>query len=281
MSKLIPWFLLFLSVSADESLTPDAYDTKRVIQLSWEVKNTTNENLSSISFSFLLPVKQTSTQYLQKTELSHKGKIRVDKLGNQVCTVSLDLAPYETVIIKQKAFLLMALEAQNCKLSIPESIKSGTNTSYARLASSLSKENTIESAANIFSWITSNIKQDKTRAHSRDSSSVLSEKKATNREKVELYRECLNSLNISNYKSSGFIVSQNSVLNPAAMTLWNTVKSEKSWINTYFPKKKFNKNNDHFITFKIHGNQADKWMDNELAYHLKYTDLTKLKVLMN
>lgn len=281
MPKVIFFLFLTLLTNGSERTTPESYHIKRLLHLSWEVKNISNENLSDVKFSFLLPVKQTSTQFLEKTEISHKGSVQEDSYGNQVYTVKLNLAPYESAIIRQKAFLLLSTEPSEIPLEIPKVKIAEVNSPVARLASSLKKTSDIETVQNTFTWIEREIKLEKYSGSLRDSDQTLSKKLANNKERVELLHKSLNALHIPNYKASGFIVSNNSKLRPTSITSWNSFAYEGKWLNSYIPKKLFNEKNNHFITFKIHGNSVDKWMNGKSIYHLQSKNLNKLKISIN
>ncbi|MBC2716647.1 MAG: transglutaminase domain-containing protein [Desulfobacteraceae bacterium] len=250
--------MIFISGKSTDDISETSYFMPKQVRYSFSLQNKTNKLLNDIKFWTYAPVKQTSTQFCEKIEASHPYQIINNHLGVQVLEFSFEhFPPFATRIISIKANLLMS--ENPCHISevaMDEFLKPGINCEsdhpdIIQQALALKAENAIQTAENIFSWVSKHIRYSGYIKNARGSLYALSQKKGDCTEYMYLFIALCRANKIPSRGIAGYICNENDILKPSALHNWAEFFDGKVWWVVDPQNKIFMENRKSYFAMRI------------------------------
>jgi hypothetical protein len=252
----------YLVSAATNSVGP-GYPILRDIQYGFTLKNTTNRVLKEAEFWTYAPVKQTSTQRCLKLEVSQPYRLIVDDLGNQILYFRFEeLAPYAVKPITIRAHLELSdvpnpIAIGDARQFLqPEKYIESDHPEIRQFAKSFSSSTPRETAEKTYRWVAGNIRYDGYVKDSMGALYALKNRHGDCTEYMSLFTALCRAANIPARGLGGYVLKENSILDPAAYHNWAEFYEEGAW-NIGDPQRQvFMKHSSHYIAMQIIGTSS-------------------------
>lgn len=282
-------FLLTRSGTGPEkqqsSIPEPKYEVPRRIQYSFTLQNTSRELLRKAELWAYAPVKETSTQRCIGISASHPYELIPDDSGNQILHFTLlNIPPFASKILTIKADLMLstssnpiALEEKEMYLNPGKYIESD-HPEIIKISRQLYIQNPLESAQRAHAWVSEAIQYTGYLKNEHGALYALKHKKGDCTEFMYLFTAICRANKIPARCIGGYVISENSALRPNDYHNWSEFLVDGLWRTSDPQKMNFNKNQDHYIAFKIFDGRPGDPMN---GYHrFRYLG-DGLKVRMN
>ncbi len=281
--------LLYVSSVSMNSLAAEeagpGYVTPLHVQYSFTLQNRTNKGLQDVQFWTYAPVKQTATQKCTTINTSHPYTMVIDKYGNQVLNFTFKkFPPYATRLITINADLLMSdtpniMPAENMENYLkPEKYIESDNPEIIKKAMVLRKDNTLDTARNIFNWVSGSIQYSGYQKRDLGALYAFSKKKGDCTEYMYLFAALCRGNNIPSRCISGYVCQNNTVLKPADFHNWAEFYEKDRWYLADPQKRVFMKDASAYVIMQVINRNEDNPMKGHSRFRIKGDGI---KVRMN
>ncbi len=275
-------------VTVQEKTEPDGppiYPLLRHVQYSFTLHNRSDHLQKNIRFSVRAPVRQTSSQLCNKVQSPHEYKLETDTLGNQAMLFNFEqMPPYSTKIVQISASIGLAqipnrLSEKDLNIYLePQQYCESKHPQIKQMAAKLSKEEPIDTAKNIFQWVSSNIDYAGYLKHPRGALYALKHKKGDCTEFMYLFTALCRASRIPARCISGYVCNKDTILRPVGYHNWSEFYIDGRWWTCDPQNKVFRKDGDRYLALRIIAPSA---VENGLEFELFSVDGTDLKARMN
>ena len=259
-------FMLISTTFGFASEQQPGTSSKRIVQYSFTIRNTTSIFIKDADFYTYGPVKQTSIQRCNNIHSSHPHAVIEDKLGNQILHFSLsDIAPFASKIIRIRAELFFNPVPEPEHDQMETSFFSqkpiySDNSQIINIAQKLASKTPLLTAKKIYSWVANNIQYTGYSSVEQGAAQILHSKKGDCTEFMSLFSALARYCKIPARELAGYVQPQNGPLNPADFHNWSEFLSNDTWIIADPQKRVFNRNQSDYIAMRIIGPVEDNPM---------------------
>jgi len=253
VSCILFWWLV-------KSTGPDVatYQQERVLKFSYELANTTNRALSDVKFSAYLPVVETSNQFAEILITDDAYSLDSSVLGNRVARFEIDLIPpfgkkkiAYTAIVKtaEQANSLPILNREQYLQQ--ETFIESKNEDIVSLAKALRGASDIESAKNIFTWVSSRLKDSGYTSQDKGALYALGTLEGDCTEHMYLTIALARAIGIPSRGVGGFVYKKSRVVSAAEYHNWAELYIDNKWQILDTQKKSFMQSTQDYIAMRV------------------------------
>ena len=250
--------MILISRKPPGDITEISYSLPKQIRYSFTLQNKTNKLVDDVKFWTYAPVKQTSTQLFENIEVSQPYQIINDHQGVQVLEFSLEqFPPFATRIILIKSDLLLSEkpcpipEIDMNSFLVPTLYCESDHPDIIKQALALKTEKTVQTAENIFIWVSMHIKYSGYIKNNRGALYALSQKKGDCTEYMYLFIALCRANKIPARGITGYISNENGLLKPSALHNWAEFFDGDVWWIADPQNKIFMENKRSYIAMRI------------------------------
>jgi transglutaminase/protease-like cytokinesis protein 3 len=265
--------------------TTPSMETIKHIKYSFTIQNKTNKLVNDKKLWVYAPVKRNSFQSCSAIESKAPFQLIQSANGNQIIAFTInDLSPFGTRIINVQAGIVycsppgkMELASKN-KYLMPEVHIESAHLDIINLAKKLKASTPLDTARNIYNWVSSNIKYTGYIKNSRGALYALKHKKGDCTEFMSLFIALCRANNIPARGIGGYTCTGDCILTPGTYHNWAQVYVDGSWLLADCQKKIFAQENENYIAMQIITDKTRDFMRGFSRFRFQGTDL---KVKMN
>jgi transglutaminase-like putative cysteine protease len=245
---------LFVSPFSGE---PD-YEVARHIEYSYTVHNRSNRLVKNPSLEIPAPVKQTATQKTIAVECSLPMSMETDTLGNQLIKITLqNLPPFSSRQINIAADLMHSEKSHRQSQVDPKFYKhaekyiESDHSDIRRLAASLKARSELETARNLYKWVSEHIQYAGFLRNRRGALQTLRTRKGDCTEFADLFIALCRANGIPCRGVAGYVAKSNAVLTPNGFHNWAEFYAKGRWYICDPQGKRFMKYSDRYLAMHI------------------------------
>lgn len=261
------------------------YETPRLIEYSYTIQNRSDRLVEHPCLTIPAPVKRTATQSTIAVTCSLPMSIETDMLGNQLIRITIpDLPPFSSRRINISANLLHSEKSNREPLDDPRLFKCPEkyiecdHADIRRLAATLKTGSDLETARNIYQWVSERIQYTGFLRNRRGALQALKTRKGDCTEFADLFIALCRANGIPCRAVAGYVAQSNAVLTPNGFHNWAEFYAKGRW-NICDPQgKRFMQDSDHYIAMHIF---ADPERTAAASFARFRVSDTNLKVRMN
>jgi transglutaminase-like putative cysteine protease len=212
------------------------YSIARQIQYSFTLQNTSPLVIENADLWTFAPVKLTAHQRCQEIHSNYPYELLTDDSGNQVLHFTVEnLAPYGSRVVTVKADLLVSAAANPipfdplpCNLQ-PQKYIESDHPEIKRLAQNLCAHDTVETIAEVFRWVTGNLRYSGYTGKNRGALYALENRHGDCTEYADLFVALCRANNIAARPIGGFVCPRNGVLKARNYHNWSEFYEHGTW----------------------------------------------------
>ncbi|MFC1749234.1 transglutaminase-like domain-containing protein [Pseudomonadota bacterium] len=244
----------------DITLREPVYDLPRTLRYSYTLRNTGNSLTNGVDFWVYAPVKQTATQKTKSVTASYPYTMLEDRYGNQIMHFHFDaVPPYDTKMISVKAQLNLAGERN--PLAPPPKDFYLNEEPYIEVAADeiqtqaavLGKSDSLETAKNIYTWLTRNVKYSGYVREDHGALYALTQRQGDCTEYMNLFCALGRANGIQARGVGGYVLKENALVKPADYHNWAEFYADDSWHMVDAQEKVFAERQHEYIAMRIIG----------------------------
>lgn len=232
------------------------------VTYSFTLRNKTNMPITHGRLWVSAPVSETSFQRCPADGI--EAGLPFDILpwgnGNQALSfVVTDLAPYGTRVVQVRAALVFqsgpgeALTGNDAPYLSPEPHIQSDHPDIAALARTLSGQTPVETAENIYKWVSSNIRSAGYIRQNRGALYALEKRQGDCTEFMSLFVALCRAVQVPARGAGGYVCPGNCRLAPSGYHNWAEFKAGGVWRIADCQKKVFDGDQDQYITMEVLG----------------------------
>ncbi len=226
------------------------------VKYGFTVQNKTNKLITDGNLYVYAPVKKNSFQSCVKLDANFPYKLVLNEPQNQILEFEItDLPPYATRIIQIEANLEYNETAGKTDLRknylLAETKIESSHPDIVGLAKKLKKTGPMETAGNIYRWVSSNIEYAGHIKENRGALYALQNKKGDCTEFMSLFIALCRADEIPARGIAGYTCTGDCILVPQDYHNWAEFYINGTWLLADCQKKVFNKNNSNYIAMQI------------------------------
>lgn len=259
---LLAGSLLFLNVNKKEVVDlveGDRYP--KTLKFSFEVNNQTSKAIKKASFFTYLPINNSGNQVLETLNVSQEYSTKASDNANRVLATTFDLIPpyglkkitISTLVTTFSPRSRSAEPRSNIYLDEEKYIEV-TNIKIAALAKKLKAETDEQSAKNIYSWVSKNLKDAGYTSHDKGALYALENSKGDCTEFMYLTIALARSLGIHARGVGGYVYSQSTLVQSSDYHNWAEFYFDGRWNVVDSQKKVFVEKSQDYITMRYISN---------------------------
>jgi hypothetical protein len=228
---------------------------KKVIHYTLTVENKSGDFLENARVRVFAPNKETPWQKLVSLTSSHTFKRVEDIDNNQMMDLLITMPPYGVQVITIQAVLSINSAKKSSIENYstdPERFIESTNPKIVQLANSLRGSSSMESARNIYEWITAHVKST---GYVRDDLGALyaiDTMEGDCTEQSYLFVALARALGIPARVEGGFFLPERSRFKTGDYHNWSTFLDGVTPTIVDAINKKFDQDSDKYVTFRVH-----------------------------
>ena len=269
------WPLLLAGhLAAGMALADDAQPggpVERYVRYGFTLQNETGQLVPAADLWVCAPLKATSLQQQLDLKASQPYDETTDGLGNQVLHFTFrSIPPYAVRIVSVEATVAWHTEAE------PMGIAPGTdlqpapmfefdNEAFARLIPEFPKNDSAQAARAIFDWVRQHIRDIGYDGTDRGALYALTQKKGDCTEFATLFAALCRREGIPARAMGGYVISQNTTLDPAAFHNWAEFYMNGAWHLADPQRGAFNEMSAQYIATRVLGES-----DSPLGNHARF-----------
>ena len=231
--RVYSWLLLLCLLVAIPSMAHA--DTARHVQYSFTIQNGKDRVLDRAEFWTYAPVKATASQTCRQLKVSYPYDLVTDSLGNQIIHIVFsNLPPFAVKIVTVEADVDLLEKPEASEVSSvlwlgPEPFIETTDPEFKRLAPTFKAADEDALAADIFKWVSGNLRAAGYTPHDRGALYALKNKTGDCSEFTYLFVALCRANDIQARGVSGYICDRNQILKPDAYHDWAEFYDGKTW----------------------------------------------------
>ena len=224
--------------TADSEILPPAvsYPVNRSISYSFTLENQTSMPVANSQFWTLAPVKRTATQKCVGISSSHKYETITDEYGNQVLHYVFDvIPPFGKKVVSITALLNLSPISNPVQVSgsreflNPQKWVESDHPDIIKMAQGFRAASLEQTIANMFDWVSTNIKYAGYLRQSRGALYALRHRKGDCTEYMSLFAALCRAREIPAKCIAGYVCSKNTVLKPSGFHNWVEFYDGANW----------------------------------------------------
>jgi hypothetical protein len=239
-------------------LQGDREATHRHIECRFSLHNDSNQVVERAEFWTYGPVKATAAQACVRLQANHPYELRVDALGNQVLHFTFPkLPPFATKMIHLQADVDLFSASRKIQgesfdefLKPDERIESD-NQEILELAKQLKRRNPLETAQNIYRWISENLRYGGFHAADRGVLYALRNRRGDCTEYMSLFVALCRANGIPARGIGGYICAGDTILKAGNYHNWAEFYGGERWHPVDAQKRVFGTNEHGYIAMRI------------------------------
>ena len=242
-SRFWPWMtgalsILMLVASARivRSGEPAASEgAERYVRYGFTVQNITGQLVPEVELWACAPLRETSVQRLSELKASHPYAERTDGLGNHFLQfVFSNVPPFAVRIVTVEATVAMNAEPLSVAAETGRWLQAGPlfvydNEAFSRLAPEFPKDAAATTARAIYDWVRGYLQDVGYDGTDRGALYALTQKKGDCTEYTTLFVALCRRAGIPARAMGGYVVSQNTILDPASYHNWAEFFADGRW----------------------------------------------------
>jgi len=259
--KFYYFFYLILfahSVFAYEKVENDII---RNIQYSYTLQNTTSSTISNAKFWTYAPVSKNNFQELKNIVSNHKYQMESDALENSILSYKFNqIEPFATKMVHIKA--LVKLSTNNQKQSnnpmnkkdfflLSEKYIESNATEIKQISKKLIGGNDLETAENIYKWVSDNLKYAGYIKNNRGALWAIKNGKGDCTEFMYLFVALCRANGIPARGIAGYHINKNTIVDASDYHNWAEFYVDGFWRISDPQKKVFMQNQNQYIAMRV------------------------------
>ena len=257
----------------------------RSVRYGYTVRNDTNQAVKNVDFWVYAPVKQTPTQLTEHIKTSHPYNLLQDRHGNQIMHFHFDvLPPYARKMIAVDAQLLLAQErnpiptiTQDLYLQAEPFIEVNAEA-VQQQAATLKGVGVMETAQNIYHWLTGNIRYIGYVRDDHGALYALKNKKGDCTEFMNLFNALTRANGIQARGVGGYVVSENATVKSGDYHNWAEFYADNTWHMVDAQEQVFGERQADYIAMRIIGEDKSNPLNGVHRFRISNE---KINVVMN
>lgn len=261
---------------------PDGnYSIEKTIQYSFTVSNITNQLVEVSDIYVYAPVKESTLQKTLSIESNKHYETVQSESGNQLLRFRLkDLPPFGSKVIRIRARIAFAespvakwnsvFSGQDLEGYIGPALYVETESPLLKTqADGLKQSSDVATAKATYSWVSNRLTDEGYVEQDRGALHAYHSKVGDCTEFMYLYMALARINGIASRGMGGFIVKNNSVLDPRNYHNWSQSYLDGRWRNVDANRNVFLKEETQYVSFRILGNkneESGKGLSQSLAY---------------
>jgi hypothetical protein len=234
--------------------------THRHIEYHFSLRNDSNQLLEKAEFWTYGPVAATGAQKCTSLQANHPYKLSVDALGNQVLHFTFPkLPPFSTKLIHIQADVDLSSASGKVQESSldeflgEEDLVESNSREVVNLAKQLKGRNPLETAQNIYGWISENLRYTGFHAADRGALYALKRKRGDCTEYMSLFVALCRASGIPARRIGGYVCAGDMILKAGDYHHWAEFYGGEGWQSVDPQKRVFGINGRGYIAMRIIG----------------------------
>lgn len=235
------------------------YPVPKQVHYSFTLRNGTSQVVRNAEFWTYAPVKQTSTQVVEKVHASHPFRTNVDRFGNQILFFSFaDIPPFGSKVISVRADLRMATTPRAVDgggsegdFLAPEPRIESNEKNVVDVASGLKSDLPVQTAASVYDWIVRNLKAQTFIAEDLGAAYAIKNKYGDCTEFAALFTAMTRANAIPARMMGGYVSQESAVLKAADYHNWSEFFASGAWHIADPQKQKFMPAQGDYVAMRI------------------------------
>ena len=221
------------AVAGEQSAPAGAVE--RYIRYGFTLQNETGELVPAADLWVCAPLKATARQQQLDLKASQPFAESTDSLGNQVLHFTFsNIPPYAVRIVTVEATVALRPQAEPADLAPGAWLQAGPlyefdQEAFIRLAPEFPAGDAAQTARAIFEWVRQNVRDTGYDGTDRGALHALVEKKGDCTEFATLFTALCRRAGIPARAMGGYVIGQNTVLDPAAFHNWTEYYLDGTW----------------------------------------------------
>lgn len=262
---------------------PAAGAVERYVRYGFTLQNETGQLVPAADLWVGAPLKATALQQRLDLKASPPFDEAADSLGNQVLHFAFsNIPPYAVRIVTVETTVALRMQAEPADLvpgawRQPGPLYEYDQEAFARLAPEFPPGDAARTARAVFDWVRQNVRDIGYDGTDRGALYALTEKKGDCTEFATLFTALCRRAGIPARTLGGYVISQNTALDPAAFHNWAEVYLNGAWHLVDPQRGLFDDPSGQYLATRVLG-QSDTPLENFARF--RYTG-PGIKVMMN
>ena len=246
------------SGAKDSRLSATARVTMRHIEYRFSLQNGGSQVLNKAELWTYGPVKMTAAQRCERLDANYPYELIVDELGNQILHFTFqNLPPFSTKVIHIQADVELS--------SAPHTIQAADDSGFLRaedriesdgpevlgLAKKLKARNTLDTAQNIFRWVSENIRYAGYHANDRGALYALRNRQGDCTELMSLFVALCRANEIPSRGVGGYVWKGDVILKAGDYHNWAEFYWDGTWRLADPQKRAFREHAEQYVAMRI------------------------------
>ena len=266
---------------AGDSLS--AGEVERYVRYGFTLQNETGQLVPAADLWVCAPLKATSLQQRRDLKASRLFDEVTDSLGNQVLHFAFsNIPPYAVRIVTVEATVALRTQGEPADLAPGAWLQAGPlyeydQEAFTRLAPEFPRGDAAQTARAIFDWVRQNVQDIGYDGTDRGALHALTEKKGDCTEFATLFAALCRRTGIPARAMGGYMISQNTALDPAAFHNWAEFYLNGAWHLADPQSGVFDEKSEQYVATRVLG-PSDSPLENFARF--RYTG-PGIKAVMN
>jgi hypothetical protein len=235
----------------------------RHIEYRFNLHNDSNQLIEKAELWTYGPVKATARQKCQGLKASHPYEVTTDPLGNQVLHFAFqNLPPFATKLIHIQADVELSRASRVTDAAeLSEFLKredhlETDSPEILQLAKKLKGRKALDTARNIFQWVSENLRFTGYQAAERGALYALKNGQGDCTEYMSLFVALCRASGIPARGVGGYIIAGDTILKPGDYHNWAEFHGDGTWHLADPQKRVFEEHEGHYLAMRIISNSA-------------------------